>query len=483
MQRHFIINIAFLVTLNLIIKPFWIFGIDRTIQNTVGSDSYGLYFAIFNFTFLFNSLLDLGMSNYNNWSVAKDPNYSGIQFKRMASLKIILGIAYLITTIIAGVILGYDNQSFKLLLILSGSQFLLSYILFMRSSISGLQLFWIDSIFSVLDRLFMIGICGFLLWSSYAPEGFNIEWFAWSQFSSYLAVILLAKILFWKNAQFTVGFEILKWSDLKHLLKKGLPYAVITLFMSMYYRLDAVMLQKLLEDGNYWSGIYAQGYRIFDMLNNFTFLFVAILFPLCTRMISKDENIWPVIQTAVKFLILPTIFLAALSFFYRYDIITMLYEDTSPQSAEVYLILILAYPLLVFSSLYGSALTANGNLKEMMWLTGSCLALNLLLNFSLIPSYQSIGAAGATLISQLYMAVGCFWLVMNRMGYRPTLQSNGRAITLSLAVTLNIWICSFQNLSLFITAAITIPFMIFAILVLKIIRPQEFLMLLKGKTM
>ena len=59
-QRKFVVNLALLLLLNFLIKPFWIFGIDRTVQNElVSSADYGTYFALFNFAMLFNILLDL----------------------------------------------------------------------------------------------------------------------------------------------------------------------------------------------------------------------------------------------------------------------------------------------------------------------------------------------------------------------------------------------------------------------------------------
>ena len=58
MQRKFLTNITLLLFLNFLVKPFWIFGIDRTIQNIVGAGEYGWYSSLLNFTFLFNILLD-----------------------------------------------------------------------------------------------------------------------------------------------------------------------------------------------------------------------------------------------------------------------------------------------------------------------------------------------------------------------------------------------------------------------------------------
>jgi len=72
MQGKFVKNLTLLLVLNLLVKPFWILGIDRSVQNTVGAEEYGFYFAVFNFSFLFNILLDFGITNFNNRNIAQN---------------------------------------------------------------------------------------------------------------------------------------------------------------------------------------------------------------------------------------------------------------------------------------------------------------------------------------------------------------------------------------------------------------------------
>ena len=69
MQKKFVTNLALLLFLNLLIKPFWILGIDRSVQNSVGAADYGMYFALFNFSFLLNIILDFGITNFNNKNI------------------------------------------------------------------------------------------------------------------------------------------------------------------------------------------------------------------------------------------------------------------------------------------------------------------------------------------------------------------------------------------------------------------------------
>ena len=56
MQRKFLTNLGLMLFLNLLIKPVWIFAIDRNVQNVVGAMDYGFYFDLLNFSFLFNIL-------------------------------------------------------------------------------------------------------------------------------------------------------------------------------------------------------------------------------------------------------------------------------------------------------------------------------------------------------------------------------------------------------------------------------------------
>ena len=45
MQRTFLTNLALLLVLNLLVKPFYILGIDAGVQDAVGAEGYGAYAA------------------------------------------------------------------------------------------------------------------------------------------------------------------------------------------------------------------------------------------------------------------------------------------------------------------------------------------------------------------------------------------------------------------------------------------------------
>ena len=69
-QSKFYSSLGLLIILNVIVKPLWIFGIDRQVQNAVGTETYGTYFSLFNFSIVFSFLLDWGLTAFFNRQLA-----------------------------------------------------------------------------------------------------------------------------------------------------------------------------------------------------------------------------------------------------------------------------------------------------------------------------------------------------------------------------------------------------------------------------
>jgi len=414
-QRKFITNLFILLFLNLLIKPFWILGIDRSVQNTVGAEHFGFYFAIFNLTFIFNILLDLGITNFNNKNIAQNHHLLNKHFSSLLILKFLLAIVYCVITISAGLIIGYNHQQMMMLLVLCFNQFLISFILYLRSNISGLHFFKTDSVISVLDRVIMIIICGALLWGNIFHQPFRIEWFIFAQTASYIITALVALLIVIKKAQ----FNKLNWNRIFFfmIIKKSFPFAVLVLLMTFYNRIDSVMIERLLPGkiGDQQAGLYASAFRLLDASSMIAYLFAVILLPLFARMLKFKESIEHLTRLSFTILFVLSITVAMGSFFYRHEIMTLLYpqhlEETLAlynlrlaETSWIFGILMIGFIPISTTYVFGTLLTANGNLKYLNIVAFSGMVMNLVLNFILIPRYYSTGSAYASVTTQLIMA-------------------------------------------------------------------------------
>ncbi|HQW57282.1 MAG TPA: polysaccharide biosynthesis protein, partial [Saprospiraceae bacterium] len=90
MRKKFSLNLLFLMGLNLLIKPLYIFGIDIKVQNTVGTAEYGLFFSIFSFTLIFQIILEWGLNNMVRRDIAESPSLAAKYLSQLLSFKLFL---------------------------------------------------------------------------------------------------------------------------------------------------------------------------------------------------------------------------------------------------------------------------------------------------------------------------------------------------------------------------------------------------------
>lgn len=410
MRKFFVTNLFFLLTLNILIKSFWILGIDRGIQNAVSAQEYGVYFALLNFTYLFNILLDFGITNYNNRMIARHTNLLKKYFARIVPLKMGLAAVYMLVVIVTGLCLGYDSWQTKMLFWLSLTQVLSSFVAYFRSNITSLMLFKTDSVISVLDRFLLIVICGFMLWNDRLRQGFTVEKVVYVQFLTMFITFAAALTV----CLVKTGRVRLKWNKAFGflLLRDGLPFAVLGLLMACYNKMDSVMLLSLVDDNGKSSGIYASGFRLVDSANMVSYLFSVILLPLFSKMIKENGNVKDVMKAAFHLLLIITTAFVAVSLLYSRELMELLYNKHIEESAAVYRLLSFCFVPVSMTYIFGTLLTANGSLKYLNIVAGLGMLMNIGLNFILIPLFQQNGAAITSLVTQTVTAVLQAWLAL-----------------------------------------------------------------------
>lgn len=414
-QRDFVFNIAILIFLNLLVKPFWILGVEVAVQNRVGAAAYGLYFAIFNFTYLFNVVLDMGITNFNNRNIARHSQLLSKHLSGIIVLKLLLGLVYLMVTFGVAFLIGYDTLHFRLLFWMAINQFLNAFILYLRSNVSALLMFKTDSVLSVLDRLMMILICGVLLWTDVLHTPFKIEYFVYAQTAAYTVSATVALAVVLSKAHLTR----LHWNRpfFLMILKKSFPFALLYLLMSFYNRIDSVMIERMLpgEIATTEAGIYASAFRLLDALVMIAYLFSVILLPLFSRMLKDGENIGGIVRSATSLLSFFAITSVTVLLCFRFPVLELLYDEHIAESAAVFSILIPCIIPISMTYIFGTLLTANGNMRLLNLTALVGIAVNLVVNLLLIPRFHACGAATASLTTQTVMA-----LVQTIIAFRVT---------------------------------------------------------------
>ena len=410
-KRYFLSNLIVMVLLNLLVKPVWIFLIDRNVQLTVGHEEYGLYSALLSLSVIFNILLDFGITNFNNRSIANDSSQIHLSLPTMMVAKMLFSIVYFSVILLVALLFHYSQRGLYLLFLLGAVQFMNSFVQFLRSNVSANHDFKIDSLLSVLDKVIMIAVCGSLLWVRSARILFVLEWYLYAQLGAYFVTALVS--LFIISRRYTrIDFSHFSWPEMKALCRKSLPYALLILLMGVYMRCDSLLLERI--DGPQANSVYAEAFRVLDALNMIGFLVAGILLPMFTRLIAQQGSVHELVRTSTNIFFSLSLGIAAHSMVYKHDIMFFLDKHAAIELPDIYQYVILAFPAFCIIYVYSTLLTAKGDIRLLIRIALIACTLSITLNLILIPMLHGLGTAIAAVIVQSTVAFCCVIVSMQR---------------------------------------------------------------------
>jgi O-antigen/teichoic acid export membrane protein len=405
---RFYSSLSLLILLNAIIKPIWIFAIDRQVQNEVGIAAYGAYFSIFNLCIVFSFLLDLGLTNfYNRQLSARDESVSD---KAGSFIYIKLLLALLYAFVISFIIVVSGIKRWDIVLYVMLTMILTSLFVFLRSIVTSHQWFQTDAWLSVLDKLLMIFLCGTFLYFPSLLGRISIERFLVLQLCCTAVATLITFIIILVR-KFHFRFKKL-WPGAQ-VFKAAFPYAIIVLLMAFHSRIDGFLLERI--SGAEEAGKYAGAYRLLDAANMIGFLFASFLLPYITRHWTEKKNITNVVLNIRHLLLVFSLTVSCVGIFLGPWIQQVLYHHEDGASIQV---LQWCLPAVVGYSLvhvYGTVLTATGYITSFAYITAISIVINLCINIILIPSLGAKASCIAALSSQFFCGIGAMFFVKQKL--------------------------------------------------------------------
>lgn len=177
------------------------------------------------------------------------------------------------------------------------------------------------------------------------------------------------------------------------------------------------MLERMLDDKGRAAGVYATGYRLLDSVNMIGYYFSILLIPMFSKQLGDKLDVKPLSDTALGFLLTIATSVTLLCWFYAPDIMDFIYDDITAENVLVFRLLMFGFWFLSLSYLFGSMISASGDLKAFNMMLIGGIVVNWALNLWLIPTEGAVGAAiataftqGAVFIGELILAIMMFKL-------------------------------------------------------------------------
>jgi O-antigen/teichoic acid export membrane protein len=244
-----------------------------------------------------------------------------------------------------------------------------------------------------------------------------------------LAVACVEVALTWRFAlPFLERPWHLLWGRMGVFLKASLPVALGSLAVGIYLRIDQVMLHKMVSAGE--LGNYVAAVKVSELFEALPAAFLTTLFPLLCRAAGQEDQFRRYLGLSFRYLLVVALGLCVVITVAARPIIQVLYGQQYAPAAKMLSILIWSEIATFFGSVVANSLVALNLQRFLVLPTAAGAAINVVLNFLLIPRFGAVGAAWATAVS--YTAA---WLLV-LLPFRDTRSLIGQGLRIALPGTL-----------------------------------------------
>jgi len=284
---------------------------------------------------------------------------------------------------------------------------LYSLLVFIFGIYRGKEVLQYEAVLSVLQKALYLALAVLLV-----SCGFPLVGVFGALAVSCLVVLLGALVLVWKRYGELIELRENPGLEVKAtILREALPLMFVSFFTLIYFRVDILMLTFL--KGDYEVGIYSAAYRLMEGAMLVPAAFMTAFFP---GLVRAAENGTIAFSATFKkgLIVLATAgFVLAAILVLGAEIVISLFWGIRYLGA-VPVLHLLAVALLVIHFNYLITQSAIALNTERVYAGAVTIAafFNIVLNFVLIRPYGAIGAAVATIVTELFLGLALFVILL-----------------------------------------------------------------------
>ncbi|WP_442763325.1 flippase [Malikia spinosa] len=375
----------------------------------LGPEQFGLFNYVTAIVALFTAIATLGLNNIVVRDLVKHPEDADATLGTACLLQLIGGVLATGAAVVAVSVMRPDDATARLMVAIVGSAmvFKASDVIryWFEARVQSKYTVWVE------NAAFLI-FAAIKVWLILAAA--PLLAFVWIVLAEAALVAALLLLIYTQQGN-RLGAWRCHYARAKTLLHDSWPLILSGLAAMLYMRIDQIMLGQML--GNEAVGIYSAAVRISEVWYFIPTMITASVFPSIIKARSENQKIYyQRIQKLLELMMVLALSLAIPISLTADWIMTILYGEGYSESAQI-LIIHIWTGIFVFSGVAGGRWFIAENLqKYTLYRTLAGGAVNLSLNYLLIPQYGPIGSAWASVISQATASV--FFNALNRSTHR-----------------------------------------------------------------
>lgn len=368
------------------LTTFFSFVLMLFLPRYLGPAEFGRVHLAIAITAIFGVLVNYGSSYLVAKDVARTPALAPQFLIDTLAIRLVLAIVSVAGIMVFANLMEYSRETlnilwaFSLVLVLSAGTASLS------ACYQGLEVLKYSSYGIIAERVLITTVGIVALLSGGKGLAYGIVAF----FGVLLNLLVLTA--FAKNSFSSI--PKVNWRAAFGQLRIGFPYFLFTVFSTIYYRIDSIMLSKM--SSVEVVGKYGAAYRLFESLN-FPYLLTIALYPVLARLWKEETAVHGrATQKSLEYIILLGLPFSFGAVWFARDAISLFYGLSGyGQSIVLFQILAAGLPLLYVDMIIGTTLMASDRQNQLVVVSLAAIPLNIILNLFMIPYFESVSANGA----------------------------------------------------------------------------------------
>jgi len=365
----------------------------------LGVALFGKYAFAISFTLLFSVLADMGLNILIVREVSRDRSKASTYLGITLIIKSILALIAFIIIIVIINLMHYPSETIT-------AVYIAAFALAFNTITSTLT-----TVYQAFERMEYAAIVNVLVAALRLGLTVLVIFYRYGLYEI-MTVYLLQSIVNLTINAFIVPKKFVKPKftlDTKlgfNLLKAAIPVGLAGIFVTIYYRIDTVMLSFM--KGDAVVGWYNAAYNLIFGLMFIQSSFNLAIFPILSRLFNSSMNSFRrVYERAFKYLFYTGLPIAVGVTLLAERIILLIYGQEYLNATGALQILIWALAFIFVNGLLGNTLVATNQQKRATCIIGGAAILNVILNVLMIPSLSYKGAAIATVASEMFVFLFC----------------------------------------------------------------------------
>lgn len=359
----------------------------------LGTQLFGVYNYSFALTALFIPLCDLGMDTYLMREVPR--LHIGEIAKQLGAVLAWKGmltfLVFLLMSVTTGILDSFGTERF--------------YMVVLAGLITLLRTYWTTfaSFFRAMNNVsYETGMLSLARVAEFIVVVVSISMDI--GLMALLAAMTVVNIVFVSlthvlvRSRFTRPVLVQDFRHMLSMLRGGLPFALATIFASIYFNFDTVLISKFIGDDS--AGIYRAAYNLLFPLTMFGLAITGAVFPFASQNYSKNPTeVGHVVRRSVVQLMMIALPIALTTTLLSQEIVQFLFAPEFAPAAQCLTILVWFLPAVFLTNFFGNTLGAIDEQTYVLKVTILSAVFNVVANLIIVPVYAQTGASVITVLT------------------------------------------------------------------------------------